>query len=263
MIRGRGTLRALTAIPLLAAWGLGGLPARASSLMQDEGGGDANANQNAPTQAAPASRGQEKAPAVKPLSIGNGVSAPIPTYFPEPPYSEEARREGYEGTVVLWIVVDAEGKVSNVFVVKPLGLGLDEQAVKTVKTWQFRPAVRDSRAVPVQVSVEVTFRLLPPGLAFFVPGKDGVPPQPVDTPEPGYTEQARQAKVEGKVMMAVWVDTKGRVTKVQVIGPKLGMGLDKGAVKTVRKWRYRPATRNGEPVPAVIEVEVPFHPQST
>jgi TonB family protein len=92
-------------------------------------------------------------------SVGGNVSAPIAIYKPEPAYSEEARKAKYQGTVVLWIVVDAQGNVSDVRVVKPLGLGLDEKAVETVRTWKFKPAMRNGTPVPVHVSVEVSFRL--------------------------------------------------------------------------------------------------------
>lgn len=94
-----------------------------------------------------------------PYSVGGGVSAPIPIYKPEPTYSEEARKAKFQGTVVLWIVVDASGQVTDVKVVKPLGLGLDEKAVEAVKTWKFKPALRNNAPVPVRVSVEVSFRL--------------------------------------------------------------------------------------------------------
>ena len=92
-------------------------------------------------------------------SVGGGVSAPIPIYQPEPAYSEEARKAKYQGTVVLWIVVDASGAVTDCRVVKPLGLGLDEKAVETVRTWKFKPALKNSTPVPVRVMVEVSFRL--------------------------------------------------------------------------------------------------------
>jgi TonB family protein len=92
-------------------------------------------------------------------SVGGGVSAPVPIYKPEPAYSEEARKAKYQGTVVLWIIIDASGTVTDCKVVKPLGLGLDEKAVETVKTWKFKPAMKNSTPVPVRVSVEVSFRL--------------------------------------------------------------------------------------------------------
>ncbi|MCL5005220.1 MAG: energy transducer TonB [Acidobacteria bacterium] len=92
-------------------------------------------------------------------SVGGNVSAPIPIYKPEPPYSEEARKAKYQGTCVLWIVVDAQGNVQQAQVVKPLGMGLDENALRTVKTWKFKPAMRNGVPVPVRVMVEVSFRL--------------------------------------------------------------------------------------------------------
>jgi TonB family protein len=92
-------------------------------------------------------------------SVGNGVSAPVAIYSPEPAYSEEARKAKFGGIVLLWIVVDAQGIVRNVRIAKPLGMGLDEEAVKTVSTWKFKPALRQGVAVPVQVEVEVSFRL--------------------------------------------------------------------------------------------------------
>jgi TonB family protein len=92
-------------------------------------------------------------------SVGNGVSEPIPIYSPEPAYSEQARKAKFSGIVLLWIVVDAQGIVRNVQIAKHLGMGLDEEAVRTVSTWKFKPAMRQGVPVPVQVEVEVSFRL--------------------------------------------------------------------------------------------------------
>lgn len=92
-------------------------------------------------------------------SVGGGVTAPIPIYKPEPPYSEEARKAKHQGTVVLFIIVDAEGNVTEARIVRPLGLGLDEKALDTVRTWKFKPGMRNSVPVNVKVLVEVQFRL--------------------------------------------------------------------------------------------------------
>jgi periplasmic protein TonB len=92
-------------------------------------------------------------------SVGGGVTAPVAIYQPEPSYSEEARKAKYQGTVVLWIVVDTQGNVTDERVVKPLGMGLDEKALEAVKTWKFKPGERNGTPVPVRVAVEVSFRL--------------------------------------------------------------------------------------------------------
>jgi periplasmic protein TonB len=93
------------------------------------------------------------------FSVGGGVSAPIAIYSPDPPYSEEARKAKFSGTVVVQIVVDSVGNVREARVVKPLGLGLDEKAIETIRTWRFKPAMRNGTPVNVRMLVEVSFRL--------------------------------------------------------------------------------------------------------
>jgi len=92
-------------------------------------------------------------------SVGGGVSAPKPTFAPDPEYSDEARKAKYQGVVILWCVVGADGRVRDVRVQRSLGMGLDEKAIEAVRTWKFEPARKDGVAVPVQVSIEVNFRL--------------------------------------------------------------------------------------------------------
>lgn len=87
------------------------------------------------------------------------VTPPVPVYKPEPPYSDEARKAGLEGTVVLSITVDPQGNVKNIRVVKPLGKGLDQNAVDTVRSWKFKPAAQDGKPVEFSATVEVAFRL--------------------------------------------------------------------------------------------------------
>ncbi|MCI0348948.1 MAG: TonB family protein [Acidobacteriales bacterium] len=91
--------------------------------------------------------------------VGGGVSAPRTLYAPDPEYSEEARKAKYQGVVVLWVVVGPDGRVHDMRVSRPLGLGLDEKALEAVKQWRFEPARKDGQAVAVQVNIEVNFRL--------------------------------------------------------------------------------------------------------
>ena len=94
-----------------------------------------------------------------PFVPGKGVSAPRPIYDPEPEYSNEARVAKFQGDVLLWVVVGADGIPRDVRVRRSLGMGLDEKAIAAVSTWRFEPAMKDGRPVPVQVSIEVNFRL--------------------------------------------------------------------------------------------------------
>jgi TonB family protein len=78
----------------------------------------------------------------------------------EPEYTDEARRARHQGSVLLAIDVDVNGRVTNVRVVRSLGLGLDEKAVAAVLRWKFRPAMAGGRPVTAPAQVQVTFHLL-------------------------------------------------------------------------------------------------------
>lgn len=91
--------------------------------------------------------------------VGGGVSAPHALYAPDPEYSDEAREAKFMGTVVLFLVVDSSGAPTNVQIVRPIGLGLDEKAVNAVSSWRFRPAEKDGEPVPAMINVEVNFHL--------------------------------------------------------------------------------------------------------
>lgn len=79
---------------------------------------------------------------------------------PDPLYSDEARKQKLQGTVMLRVLVGADGRVHDVQVTRGLGLGLDENAVSAVRGWQFIPAtIGARRPVASWVTVETLFRL--------------------------------------------------------------------------------------------------------
>jgi protein TonB len=91
--------------------------------------------------------------------VGGGVSAPQLVFAPDPEFSDEARRAKYQGVCVVSLVVDAQGNPQRVQVVRHLGMGLDEKAVEAVKQYKFKPATLQGKAVPVEVNIEVNFRI--------------------------------------------------------------------------------------------------------
>ncbi len=93
------------------------------------------------------------------FKVGGGVQAPRAIDTPDPEYSEEARKAKYQGTVVLWLIVDPNGRPHDLKVSRSLGMGLDQKAIEAVRRWRFEPATKDGKPVAVQINVEVNFRL--------------------------------------------------------------------------------------------------------
>ncbi len=88
------------------------------------------------------------------------VLSPSPVFDPDPPYTPQAIKARLEGTLTLDTWIDAQGKVTRVEEVsKPLGNGLDESAITTIRTWKFAPARWQGQPVPVKITIEITFRL--------------------------------------------------------------------------------------------------------
>ena len=90
---------------------------------------------------------------------GRGVSPPRLLHEVKAVYTEDARRQGITGEVVLSIVIEADGHVGNVRLVRGLGAGLDERAIAAVREWQFAPAKRLGTPVAVTVEAVVQFNL--------------------------------------------------------------------------------------------------------
>jgi TonB family protein len=88
-----------------------------------------------------------------------GVSNPIPLVSPEAEFSDEARRNKYQGVCMISVIVDAHGYPQNPRVIRALGMGLDEKALEAVQKYRFKPAMKDGKPVAAMVTVMVNFRL--------------------------------------------------------------------------------------------------------
>lgn len=83
-------------------------------------------------------------------------------------------------------------------------------------------------------------------------------PVPLNNVEAEFSDEARRAKYQGVCLIQMIVDAQGNPQNPRVIRP-LGMGLDEKALEAVRKYRFKPAMKNGRtPVPVMITVEVNF-----
>jgi periplasmic protein TonB len=93
------------------------------------------------------------------LRVGGEITKPVRLGGAQPAYTELARKARIQGVVIVEAVIDKEGKVTNVRVLKGLPMGLDQSAVDAVKSWRFRPATLNGRPVSVYYSLTVNFRL--------------------------------------------------------------------------------------------------------
>jgi TonB family protein len=202
----------------------------------------------------------------------------------DPKYPKEARKQNLEGTVVLQVTVEKNGNVTDIAILSG-DLILADSAVDAVSTWRFEPYTRSG--TPIQAAQKLSFnfvlgekigkfdtRLSPPTSAtswstvaqnelpsdgkVYRVGPGITPPRAIYAPSPEYSEAARKIKFQGTCVLSLIVGPDGQVRDIKVIRA-LGKGLDAEAVEAVSKWKFQPATRDGEAVAVLIDVETQFH----
>ncbi len=127
---------------------------------------------------APAEERPEPAPVAAPAASSAALFAAVPPAEKDPPpslfgtsgaptflkrvlprYPRLAREMGREGTVVLALAIDAEGRLAEVEVLESAGSDFDEEALRAVRASSFRPAQRDGRPVACRAILPVKFVL--------------------------------------------------------------------------------------------------------
>src|SRR5262245_8260545 len=185
----------------------------------------------------------------------------------QPTYTEEARLTAVEGTVVVYAEITEDGSPENLRVLRGLGFGLDQEAVKTVQQWRFEPNLLNGQAIRVATYVPVRFRLDRQIYSAQLPSQEGkevfqiidgvTAPKIISRVEATYTDEARAAKLNGKIVLFVEITSAGIVENVVVL-QKMGKGMDESAVRAIKQWKFNPATKDGRPVAVMITVEMNF-----
>lgn len=170
----------------------------------------------------------------------------------EPQYSEEARKAGLQGTVLLKIIVDPAGKSRDPKVLRSLGLGLDEQAIVAVNNWQFQPGVKDGQPVPVQAQIEVNFRLLEKGstlarshlarVEFHLPDSSERP-----VIEKAGAPHAAEDLPGATATVTFDIDEKGVPVNFQ-IERSSDEAWGRDVTDALGNWRFTPASKDGTPI---------------
>ncbi len=95
----------------------------------------------------------------EPLRVGGPIVAPVPISQSMPEYPDLARKLRKEGVVIVQAVIDREGNVVSAEILRDIGFGCGEAAIRAVRGWKYRPAQLAGRPVTVYLTVTVNFEL--------------------------------------------------------------------------------------------------------
>ncbi len=91
--------------------------------------------------------------------LGSRLVSPEVISRAEPIYTEPARMAKWQGTVIFAIIVDKGGDAQVERIIRPIGLGLDDVAIKGLQQWKFSPARLDGSPVSMRLKVEVHYSM--------------------------------------------------------------------------------------------------------
>ena len=212
---------------------------------------------------------QEKQEEEKKKSEKKDVKPPKLIKRVEPVYPDDARKAGIEGTVTVEATTDDRGRVQKVRILKSVP-ELDQAAVDAVKQWVYEPMLIDGKPKGIVVTITCRFSLDNErmGKAFEggVTGTDQKPavravgdikpPKLIKKVEPIYPELARQAVIEGVVILEVITDVYGRVVDTKIL--RSIPLLNQAAIDAVKQWVYEPMIIDDEPRGVMFTVTCTF-----
>ena len=220
------------------------------------------------------------------VRVGGGIAPPTKIRNVNPVYPADALAARVAGVVIIEAVIGPDGKVLNARVLRSIPL-LDPAALEAVKQWEFTPTLLNGAAVPVVMTATVNF--VPKegaGVSGGVAGGFDAPPPPPPPPPPAgkaaglidpaairvgggitpprkivdvraeYPPDAREARVQGVVIVEVLIGTDGKVEQTKVLR-SIPM-LDQAAIDAVRQWEFTPTLLNGEAKKVIMTVTVNF-----
>jgi|SRR6516164_96159 TonB family protein len=190
----------------------------------------------------------------------------VPIKTPNVPYPDEALKKHIEGTVVLSITVNEQGKVSDAKVISG-PLELIQAALDSTKLWEFVPP----NPAPFTDTASVSYAFPKPctgpegdrgeidmrGRLRSEKGNvTGVDDQ-LDSNLPAYPQQVWQAGGAGRMVLALTVDSGGNVTQVSVV-KSASLDLDRTAAETARYWRFKLLSGDPRSFPDVFLLPLEF-----
>jgi TonB family protein len=206
----------------------------------------------------------EEAKLGRPQRVSAGVMQGLAISQPQPVYPDEAKAEHVQGVVVLHARISKQGTIENVQARSGPPL-LIVSAVDAVRQWKYKPYTLNGEPTEVDTTINVNYTFdgdaeppAEPGNGAPASGHSFTPPLLIYKVDPGFSAEARQAKIGGIVLVGFVVNAQGAPESVQVLRG-VGHGLDEKAVEAVKQYRFKPATDDGKPVATDLRVEVNFN----
>jgi TonB family protein len=164
------------------------------------------------------------------------------------------------GVVGVAFVITKDGAVKQARLIRRAENPAADAALRAVESWRFQPGRRNGKAVAATGQIELacgSAQVGPePPLAVAI-GNGVTAPQVRYKIEPEYTEEARRAKHQGKVLLSLEVGPDGYARNIRTLR-MLGLGLDEKAIAAVRQWLFAPGLKEGTPVRVQATIEVNF-----
>jgi TonB family protein len=193
--------------------------------------------------------------------LAGDVAPTVAEYTTPPLYSDEARRRGIEGVVLVRAGIDASGRVRDAEVTRGPGSGLDENALVALRQWRFHPGTRTGAATPMDVEIEIAFTLRSESINAQIAndmvtlvGPGVTPPQAVRVVNP----RSPRESLAGTVLLDVVLLEDGTPRIVRILR-SLRPDLDDIAVEAFAQWRFSPAQKDGRPIKVRMNAAVRFH----
>jgi TonB family protein len=194
---------------------------------------------------------------------------PTILYKEKAKYTELARQNEIEGTVVLNVIFGVDGRITDFNVVRGLPDGLTEEAIKAAQLIRFEPAVKNGERVSVRGNLEYSFNLDKSALGSPDRSEPGTPagveqmteflrPTILHKEKAAYTEEARTNEVQGTVILNAVFRADGTIGGIRVVRG-LRYGLTEQAIKAAQAIRFEPATIAGKPVSVRGNLELSFN----
>ena len=219
--------------------------------------------QDRPEGAASASQ-----PASKPETV-NGDSTKLEPIGHPMPYPSEARAKGIQGKVVVRVSISETGTVQNAEAVSGDPI-LTAAAIESIKSWKFKPFIKNGKPIEVSSNLPLTFALPPTVLAETKPdeGSANTSAERLQLPagattghivhrvEPEYPPIAHAAHRQGFVQLHAIITKDGKIADLKLISGEKEFAA--AAIEAVRQWRYRPYLVDGKPVEVDTTIEIRF-----